>query len=451
MANDDPYNTRELSPAELVSMGLLPAGPLAPAIQSSDPDKNLAGILTMVNPPPPPPRPIGTLLTAEEQAQSPEVQEAGKNFLKVMPRGGYVGDLLTQLPMAGRTSSFLGNLALNALASGAPEAMRGGSSLEDVGKATAIGAGGGALLQGGGNLLRYLGSRFPARAFATKTADELAEWFSKNVPEWKDIKNLAGQSVTGEKALNAMAKGEGIIKLQDAYDKALLAAKDAIPEGTRVEFPEEIAKALKLKISGAVSPKIADLLQAAGKDVPPAGVDARELLSKLPGSEGVTRTAIREALGGYVPPDMLKAYKAGMGLVDMAKHGFLKGEQYDPVKAMEAVDTYGAEELLKRGLREPAAIMRGPLADPMTRQTPSSLPWYAGKFLAGTGAGILGATHGNPLLGGATGLAMTMLPKPAFYRNVPPMLPPVTPGIQQGLRVVMPGFLGNMQSSQRED
>lgn len=400
------------------------------------------------------------LLTAEEQAQSPEVQRAANEFAKVIPRGGMMGDLLQQIPLAMQPTSFLGNLALNTATGAGIAANAGGSSPEDVVKGALFGGGGGAALQKAGQLVRYLGSAIPKKAFDTAQEAKIGDWLKERVPWWKDL-TLAEMSTAG-KSKEALKQG---------YEKAFTEARDQIPEAATATIPIDVANALKLKGESGIDTRFMTRNARAAFDAPGSTsgigktlqegletvkVNARELLDKLPGSEGKLRAQIMKGLeetAGKVIPEAREAYKAGRGWMAAANRGgIFKGGTFDAQKAQAAMNKPIGEESLaqkvlqSRNMGELENIVRGPLQKPIESVTPNTLAWHLGLG----GAGLLGGFGLHGLHGLAGGLA-GLIPRPTFYRNVPPMYPQAGPLAQQGLRAVMPGFLGNLQSSQRED
>src|SRR5689334_23902115 len=84
---------------------------------------------------------------------------------------------------------------------------------------------------------------------------------------------------------------------------------------------------------------------------------------------------------------------------------------------MSAHSKPSAQSRFRRGLDEPAKIVRGPGENIIEKYKPNSLGWHLGMG-AGGALGGLGLGHGSPAAG-LGGLLGAIIPPPTLYKNVP--------------------------------
>lgn len=263
-----------------------------------------------------------------------------------------------------------------------------------------VGAGSQLFGEGVSKVVRPLLSPTTYKAFATRTANALAEALDKEVPAWR-------QFAASAKGLYERAHGTGQRLLSQTFETAMRQLKRAIPETMIVHVPERIETA-----------GVVDMISKPR--------NARALIDELPAlrkSGGAPyRSALKalsEGLPDGVSPELDAArreYKVGSGWIEFAEKGkFLSGERYDPATAQKALDRFG-KKLLGRGMDEIVQIIRGPGAKPIEIRPHGILERRIGGLLAGE---AIGYPAGHPYLGPAVGLgAMELLPA-TTYRNVP--------------------------------
>ena len=340
-----------------------------------------------------------------------------------------INRILRYVPKAPATMAVPGGPALGMLGRGA---LTGGVSALDaltkgetdpteLGKSAALG---GALSVGGdvaAKAGKHVFSAARHKMYSNKTANELAEWLRSQVPAWANVK--------GPRALYEMARGsKAQDALGDAYEKAILAAKDQIPEHLHAPISVELATKIGFSTKGV--------------PVDPSGqvvVNVRELLGKLAGTTGATRRAILDALPeGAVPVAAMKEYAKGAGWGDFAQKAklFEKGKRYDAERGQKGLRTVGRETLGKRGMQEgvenilrksmgPDDITKGNMAGPL-----AAIGTLTGGTAGGAFGGLLGGGVGAPG-GGIIGAHLgKTLPT---YKNVPD----IYPGLAQARRALI--------------
>lgn len=257
--------------------------------------------------------------------------------------------------------------------------------------------------EGVGALASPLLSPATERAFANRTVKALTAKLDELVPSWKTLPASA-------KGLYERAHGIGQRVLSQKFDTVLRGIKAAIPEthAIKLKVPMEIEGKVYIgdqtRNTRALIDDLPDLRKAGGKEYRQA---LSALADQLPDGVSPALDAVRSE------------YKAGAGWMEFAERGkFLRHERYDPAAAQAALDTWGKKTLLRRGLDDIAAIVRGPGATPIEPVKHSQFMQRFEGALVGGAAGLpLGIPHA---IGGATGgvIAGGGLPRTTF-RHVP--------------------------------
>lgn len=262
-------------------------------------------------------------------------------------------------------------------------------------------------------------------SFANRTVKALASKLDELVPSWKELPATAA-------GLSERAHGLGQRLLSKNFETVIKGLKGEIPETFVVRVPEFIETEGRMEMidkprnARALIDELPTLRRAGGK---PYRQALKALSDQLPSGISPELDAVRAE------------YKSGAGWIDFAERGkFLYGEKYDPAKAQAALDKFGKQTLLGRGLDEIREIVRGPGEKPTTAVPHGA--WERRLYgatlgeAAGFPFGAAGRTVG-PLLGAGVGEAM--LP-PTTYRHVP--LSPAakfagrlgTAGVAEGMR-----------------
>lgn len=338
------------------------------------------------------------------------------------------GPLETAATVAGsmvgpNPASFLGKLGVSAGISGAGAglgALGEGKGLKEAGESAGLGAALGAAGESTAKGIRYLFSALPKNMLGSKTGRDLASWFKSNVPAWSSLKG-------NPKGLYEMAHGEGQNLLSAAFDPEMEKVIQ-LGKGRAMEISEEAARALKIPPATGQGTPIVSSAVAKGK--PAVQVDAGEaaekalgMWKKYPGQYREVVDALDKA--GIGDPEARRAYQLGAGWIEFARKGkFLHGQSYDPVKAQEAFDRFGAQSLLRRNMQPVRQMIEG--AGPIKKGDAGAIGGALGAAVGGAAGGsafpVLGHLGGG---GGGFWLGRHIGKSIPTYGNVPTQLPQI--------------------------
>lgn len=305
-----------------------------------------------------------------------------------------------------------------------------------------------------------------AAAHAEEAADKIIKDFDAQIPAFAGMRG-------GAKGLADRIYGEGPARVSAAYEKAMQEAMQGA-RGTKINIAPDVARAFNLASEAppGVSAQVAELLRAAGKDVPTgdAVVDAADLIKAMTGQSSKNREAYRAAVNaltdkGVGTQEARQAYSAAQALFDyIDKTKGLKGEKLNPESILGGMTDRKTIDLLRRrgqgdiNTGPMQAARGGPLAPTPMEYPPKigapdkvpypapveanvremNIPWYA-RGAAGAGLGMAmggGGHYGLPgLLGAAAGHAL--IPSKVVTRA------PLTPAMEQSIQT-LPGLLAQM-------
>lgn len=441
-----------VSQGEKVSYGLVPAGPLAPALGPSGEKnvKKLRGAIAqdqpLVNPYAGPaiqgaddPGKVGRILAIANKVSregNPGNERLGPIPLQPMSDQTKIG--MVTPPGVG---SLIGRLGLAGAAQGAGALARG-EGVDEAAKGVLKGAASQGVGEAAGVVGKGVRSLLPAGSgtLAKYTADREAALLD-------DLKSQV-PGLAGAKSLrDAFYSQHTRDAIHQAYDDSLEAVK-AAGAGKMIQIPESAATAFKLGGTGGFQFPAHLAQRMGGNPLTQAApgmvsVDAAKAAEAMTGAfkkNPQAYRAVADALdaAGIGDPAARAAYKTFTGYENfMDKIGGMPTGKLDLVKAQQGLGTAAADPLLQRGLADRAASVLMPTGKPIEEGT-MRLPGAIAGGLAG-GIGLHNFGHGGGgMVGGA--LAGSWLgAKVPRYTGIPRT--PINPEVSMLLNQYLQGAL----------
>lgn len=440
-----------VSNGEKVSYGLVPPGPLAPALGPSG-EKNVAKLRSaiandtpVINPYAGPlvqgaddPGKLGRILGIANKVSregNPGNERLGP--IPLQPMSDQTKIAMVTPPGAG---SLMGRIGLAGAAQGAGALARG-EGAETAAKDVLKGAAGQATGEAIGAGVKGVRALLPAGSgtLAKYTADREAAMLNElkqQVPGVANAKSLRD-------AFYSQATRDAV---HQAYDDSLKAVIKA-GQGVKIQVPEDAAEAFNLGGTGGFQFPAHLAQRMGGSPLAPGTpgmttVDAAEAAKAITGAwkkNPAGYRAIADALdtAGIGDPAARGAYKTFIGYENfMDKIKGLKTGKLDLVGAQQGLNTPDADPLLSRGLADRAASVLMPTGKPIEQGTMRLPGAILGGLLGGAGLHNFGHAGGGALGGALAGSWLGA--KVPRYTNIPM---PVNPDVSMLLNQYLQGAL----------